>query len=419
MKKKVLQDSVILFSLNMMASLLNYCCQIFMARILSIEDFGTINIVFSFLLIISVPGNTLTMLVSKTYAGSDYQIEQKSNMAFLYSAVKWIIVITLGTFLIGGIFSGAIKSIFNVQDDFIIILMIALGALGFFHPFFSGVLSGYKKFVFLGIYALLIPVYKLLALFAAKQSSQWKIYIILVIMIAGTIGTAILGWLLSGKIIGGKRPPDKYSGKSIQIRDCIGTLIINICLMIYMNIDLIAVRKHGGDLESGLYSSVLLFGRAIYYFSTTLASMILPLAASAKKNNDSSSMLLFIVVGIQTAFSFLCTVPLLFFGKPILAFLFGSTYQTAEPYIKYICFISISLSLKTILANYMVGIERGGTASFILSIEMVFILGMLFLTKDIFHILFIIGGVGAFVCVILLTVCCVTLRKARRDRKKQ
>lgn len=418
MKNKVLKDSVILFGLNMLASLLNYCCQIFMARILSIEDFGTINIVFSFLLIISVPGNTLTMLVSKTYAGSDCQTEQKNNLDFLYSAVKWIAFISAGTFLLGGICSGAIKSIFNVQDDFIIILMIALGALGFFHPFFSGVLSGYKKFVFLGLYALLIPVYKLVALFVAGQSSRWRVYIILLIMIAGTLGTAVLGWFLSRNIIGGRRQHDKQSGKSIQIRDCIGTLIINICLMIYMNIDLIAVRKHGGDTESGLYSSVLLFGRVIYYFSTTLASMILPLAASAKKNNDNSSALLFIVVGVQAVFSFLCTVPLLLFGGSILGYLFGGGYQAAEPYIKYICFISIALSLKTVLANYMVGIERGGIASFILSIETVFILGMLFLTRDIFRILFIIGSVGGSVCFILLTVCCVTLRKARKDRLK-
>ena len=73
---EIYKDGICLFGINMFASMLNYICQILMARILSVESFGEINAIFSYLLIIGVPGTTLTMLVSKFYAQSDYVKER-------------------------------------------------------------------------------------------------------------------------------------------------------------------------------------------------------------------------------------------------------------------------------------------------------------------------------------------------------
>ena len=51
----IYKDGICLFGINMFASMLNYICQILMARILSVESFGEINAIFSYLLIIGVP----------------------------------------------------------------------------------------------------------------------------------------------------------------------------------------------------------------------------------------------------------------------------------------------------------------------------------------------------------------------------
>ena len=66
--KKYARESILLFFINIFASFLNYVCQLVMARYLSVSDFGTVNTVFSYLLIVGVPGSTLTMVVSKKFA---------------------------------------------------------------------------------------------------------------------------------------------------------------------------------------------------------------------------------------------------------------------------------------------------------------------------------------------------------------
>ena len=71
MEKKdtqLLRASTILFVLNITASALNYLCQLVLARVLSVESYGTVNTIFSFMMIVAVPGTTLTMVVAKYYA---------------------------------------------------------------------------------------------------------------------------------------------------------------------------------------------------------------------------------------------------------------------------------------------------------------------------------------------------------------
>ena len=46
LKDSVLRESTILFALNMLASVLNYVCQLLIARVLSVDCFGTINTIF-------------------------------------------------------------------------------------------------------------------------------------------------------------------------------------------------------------------------------------------------------------------------------------------------------------------------------------------------------------------------------------
>lgn len=68
LKGDLIGESTVLFMLNMLASILNYVCQLLMAQVLSVESFGTVNTIFSFMLIVSVPGTALTMTASKYYA---------------------------------------------------------------------------------------------------------------------------------------------------------------------------------------------------------------------------------------------------------------------------------------------------------------------------------------------------------------
>ena len=68
--KNILNDSlfkngIYIFIFSMSANFFNYLFQIAMGRLLTVSEYGTLNSLFSILLIISVPAGTITIIAAK------------------------------------------------------------------------------------------------------------------------------------------------------------------------------------------------------------------------------------------------------------------------------------------------------------------------------------------------------------------
>lgn len=399
-KDKVLQASSILFILNMLASALNYACQLFMARTLSVESFGTINTIFSFLLIVGVPGTTLTMIVAKYYAETE-EYEKKMRCEYMASIVRGVFALSIIAFVLCMVLAKPLSRVLAINDISVLVFTFILSALSFFQPLYSGVFSGNKRFILVGIYSLLIPLYKIISVFVAKIASKSdfeRLYIVLAVMILGTIFTAVFGHVQTKHIVGEFSNVGKSNAHIKFRKDDINTLVLNICLMIYMNIDLLAVRYYGTADESGLYSSVLLFGRVVYYFATTLGTILLPMAATVKDDQEEQMKLLNKTLIMMLGFIFLCMVPINLLGEFIIEILYGEAYVGATMYIKYVSLISSILSICTVLINYLVGIGKTKVAT----VSMVFVIAtigvLLTIQREVETILLgiaIIGLVGS------------------------
>ena len=221
-----------------------------------------------------------------------------------------------------------------------------------------------------------------------------KLYIILVGMIAGTIITALIGHLKMKSILGKATHAKKEKSDIVFNKDDFNTLTLNICLMIYMNIDLLSVRYHEVNNESGLYSAVLLFGRIIYYFSTTLGTILLPVAANREMTDKEKLKTLNKTLVVLMLFSFLCIVPINIGKTFLLNLLYGADYLDAAPYVKYISIISITLSICTVLVNYLVGIGKTKFATLTMLIVNILIILYVTIVKNINYILIGISVIG-------------------------
>lgn len=392
MKKRniLLQASTILFMLNISASALNYLCQLVMARTLSVESYGTINTIFSFMMIIAVPGTTLTMIVAKYYAGNAFD-----RVGYLKKQLQVVLVLTVAVFVILVVARNQLCRVLKINDGFVVSMAIILAALGYFQPLFSGVFSGNKLFVLVGIYSLFIPLCKMVAIGGAciySNVDKTRLYIVLIIMVIGTLTTAAYGHNKSKRIIGIEHA-EKVIGEKLYKRDDINALILNLSLMLYMNIDLLAVRYYGSDTESGLYSSVLLFGRIIYYFATTLGTILLPSVASnvsdeIRKKTLNKTLILMIV------FALVCMLPINIFKEFFIRVLYGVNYISAASYMIYVSIISLSLSIYTIMVNYVVGVGRTKLTTRIMVIVDLVLLYVVWLVHDVNLLLMLIGLIG-------------------------
>lgn len=381
----------------MLASALNYLCQLFMAKVLSVESFGTINTIFSFMQIIAVPGTTLTMIVAQYFAGNGSENNRGEKQNYVRGQVRMVCALTLIIFLLLLTLSLPISKILVIDNTVILFCTFVLSALGFFQPLFSGVFSGNKYFIFVGIYSLLIPISKIISVAIAKLftvDDLERLYIILFAMIIGTVVIAFIGQWKTSLVLGKFRIFAGRGKKHLFKKDDLNTLVLNISLMIYMNIDLLAVRYHETESASGLYSSVLLFGRIIYYFSTTLGTILLPSVATKGVSDKEKIKTLNRTIGVMLAFAIVCMLPINIWKDFFVKLLFGERYLHATVYVKYISLISFALCLYTLLVNYLVGIGKTNfVTKVMITIDMV-VVGIAVLLKNTEYILCGIGFSG-------------------------
>ena len=407
-ENKLAKASSILFILNMAASVLNYLCQLLMARTLSVASFGTINTIFSFMLIAAVPGTTLTMIVARYYAGIGENACSDEKQSYMCSTFKKVSVLTITTFLMFLVLIIPLGQLLVIDNSIVLVMVFLLAALGFYQPLYSGVFTGNKYFVWVGLYSLLIPLYKILSVIVAQTVTEidiYRLYTVLLIMIIGTIVTAFIGHWKTFSILGKFSLSKEQVSVPIFAKDDLYTLILNVCLMIYMNIDLLSVRYYGTDNESGLYSAVLLFGRVAYYFSTTLGTILLPAAANQKAIERNKVKVLNKALLLLAVFSAICIIPLNIGKSFFIKLLYGEAYLGAVPYVKYVCIISVALSICTILTNYLVGIGRTKLATVVMILVNITVLLFAYFAKDISTILRGIGIIGMAGALVIYLAC--------------
>ena len=390
---KFLEAGTWLFFLNISASALNYLCQLVMARVLSVGSYGTINTIFSFMMIVAVPGTTLTMIVARYYASND---ASNNERGYLKKQLLVVSTLTIIAFVILFALNGVMKNLLAIDDRFVLIIAFILAALGYFQPLYSGVFSGKKCFILVGIYSLMIPVYKLIAVggaFLYSENDKSRLHVLLVIMVVGVLGTALIGQIKTNSLVGKISKNDVYN-KNLYTIDDFNTLILNMSLMLYMNIDLLAVRYYGDEKESGLYSAVLLFGRIIYYFATTLGTVLLPSVAEKSLTENERKSTLNKALLLMVLFAILCMIPLNLWKSFFIQLLYGQDYLLASKYMIFVSIISFALSVYTIMVNYVVGIGRTKAVTVIMVVVDILLLSVLVFMKNIISILTAIGIIG-------------------------
>lgn len=392
-ESKLLKTTTVLFGLNILASALNYICQLVMARVLSVESYGTVNTIFSFMLIIAVPGTTLTMIVAKYYA-SDNRLF--GNRFFLKKQIMNVIILTGAISVILLILSGYLSRILSISDKYVLIFAILLASFGFFQPLYSGVFSGNRCYILVGIYSLFIPLYKIIAIIIAyvyTLNDILRLYVVLTLMFIGVVITAVYGHIKSYSLLH-KEETNIHSDGTLYSRDDLHTLFLNLSIMLYMNIDVLVVRYYGNETESGLYGAALLFGRIIYYFATTMGTILLPSVANVSSTNAEKMKIFNKAIILMILFAGSCMIPINLMKTVLIGILYGENYTNATKYVFVVSLISLSLSIYTIMVNYVVGVGRTKKPTIImLGVDIVLIIAAN-IVSDLNMLLYIIATIG-------------------------
>lgn len=352
-QKNFAKNSLIVFTLTTFGSALNYLCQILMGRFFSVSNYGIVNAIFSLTVIVSVIGSTASMILSKIISEN-----RKSSPNLCYKILSVVnsicIVILLGSIILSPLF------VHILNWNYLTVILAVISLVTSIYPIvYQGIFGGLDKFISLGLYTLIIPIIKILSLvliILLNISGINEVYSILLAIIFGNIISLMVGYIITKIHI----KETKKSAKKIRYiwQEYKNVFYANILIMFLMNIDILYLTFFYDSETIGLYSSVLVFGKMIYYFVTALVTVMLPLISKNKKDSKYVTKMLYKTLTYTIILTIIFLIPTNVFGKNILNLVFGSKYDSAIIYLKYASLISLSYSLNLILLNYLTGINK-------------------------------------------------------------
>lgn len=337
----VLGGSLIMLFGSGMVSVANFGYNVSMARLLGPAEFGHVTAVATLLMLASAIGLSFQLVCAKFIARNT----TSAAKALIHDGLMrraWFVGAAVGVGMI--LTSGVIAHLLRLPSPMLVV-MLAIALM--FYPALGvkrGVLQGTCNFRYLSGNFVLEALVKLLL----AVGLVWAGY--------GTMGAVggIAASLLAAFIfarIDFTREGSSEMVAPASFREGMQVIVFFVGQVVLNNIDILLVKYFFAPTEAGLYAAVALVGRLLYFSSWSIVSAMFPVSASVEPNQRPNHVLftpLLLVFGMSVLYIGVMAL----FPKTIVAMLFGTGFQQAEPLLSLYATATGLYALSVVLMTY-------------------------------------------------------------------
>ncbi len=346
--KQLFKGSIILLITFNLFSFLNLIFNSSMSRMLSLEDYGVLTTLISFLTIFCIFSESIQTIISK-YSTHEKNIGKLKNIikkslkkASSFSVALFLIYLIIGLFL---------SKIFNIKYSLIALTGLMLFA-SFYLPITRGVLQGKKKFSALGINAIIEGAAKLIIAIVLVLLGA-KVFGALIGMILGA-SFAFLASIFSLKDIFGSKEalsktPDIYEYSK-------PVFVVALAILLFLNLDIILARLFFNPLTMGAYALASTIAKIIYIGTNPLGRAMFPISTESK-TRESSRKALTNSIKLILSLIIIGLLIVLFFGDSIIWLYSGKIIPETLSILFYLALAMSFLSLTNLILLY--SLSRG------------------------------------------------------------
>lgn len=358
--KELRRGGFILLFMTVLANALNYLFQVLMGRMLTVEEFGTMNALFSWIAIVSMPIGVVTTTTAR-YVATYNAVGEKNKIAKLLKRLfGYISLGAVGVLVLGVILSPSVSKYSNINNTLLIVLLAVILSTGMFLPLINGTVQGTKQFFKLGFLNFGLTGFKLV-LGVGLVGLGYHLYGVMAALIAANFAMTLVGLYLIKGYIKPKGPAnseDLILGKKDIARYALIAFAVNLCIALLSNVDMVFVKRFFTASQAGLYGTAALFGRLVTYIPNALVLAMFPIAAEAELTRSGSRSVLIKALLYVGGLSVLAAAVLNLFADPAVKLLMGERFLPSVPYVRMTAMMAIPVGLMVTLANYCMAIKK-------------------------------------------------------------
>jgi O-antigen/teichoic acid export membrane protein len=331
----------------------NYLYNLVLGRILGPEKFADAAILITFLLVLSFVAMTFQLVTAKfsiIFEGSVFE----SFISNTYiSAV--IVGVILGTIVI--YFSPQLQIFFKTNSS----SMFTVFGIGV--PFYflmsvnRGVFQGKKELISLSITYQLEMISRLIITFGLLYFIKIEFSLLISI---GIFGSFLFGLFpLKIKKFSFSSFVKLEASQTIMVRKFfIITAFYELTQIIINNSDIILVKHYFDAYEAGLYASLALIGRIVYFVAWMFVMLLLPTVVQLKKEGKSTLPILLKYIGYIFAIASVIVIGCAIFPNQIIEILFGDGYLEISSLLWKYALATGIFAISNIFAYYYLSLDK-------------------------------------------------------------
>ncbi len=331
----------------------NYLYNLILGRLLGPAQFADAAVLITFLLVLSFVAMTFQLVTAKfsvLFEGTLF----KTFISKIYRNALGV-GIALGALIV--VFASQLQQVFNTSSSIMFVIFGIGVPLYFLMSVNRGVFQGKKAFKSLSMTYQTEMLSRLLFTLGLIFLLDIQSSVVIAMGILISFGFGLIPFKY--KHIGLKATGiiDKISSKQIK-RFFILTAFYELTQIIINNSDILLVKHYFESYEAGLYASLALIGRMVYFIAWMFVMLLLPAVVQLKKEGKDTSPVLFKYTGYIAAIASVIVFACAVFPETVIHLLFGEHYIAMASLLwKYALATSV-FAISNIFAYYYLSLDR-------------------------------------------------------------
>ena len=331
----------------------NYAYNLILGRVLGPEAFADAAILITFLLVLSFIAMTFQLAVAKFTAEFDAnQSDQFLKKAYSYATRFGFI---LGLTVI--VSAGFLQQVFNTASSSMFVIFGCAIPLYFIMSVNRGTLQGNQSFIPLSLTYQLEMLFRLIVTFSLLLI--FKIAPSYAVSIA--IGLSFIAGLFPFKTFSLKQKaslPIARDHYKLVLKFFILTAFYELTQIVCNNSDILLVKHFFESYEAGLYASLALIGRVVYFVTWMFVMILLPKVIQLRKAGENSVPVLMKYVGYVCLLAFTITSVTFIAPEFAVRVLFGTAYIAVAPLLGWYALATSFFAISNIFAYYFLSLDQ-------------------------------------------------------------
>ena len=352
LKKRISPEQVFMLSV-LAVNGGNYLYNLILGRLLGPAQFADAAVLITFLLTLSFMAMTFQLVTTKFSVLFENQLFKSFILKTYKNALA--VGVTMGALIIG--FATQLQQLFNTSTSSMFVIFGCGVPLYFLMSVNRGVFQGKKAFKALSItyqsemLSRILITLGLIFLFNMQSS------VVIAIGILISFGFGLVPFKF--KAIDFKSSPviDVLHVKQVR-RFFMLTAFYEFTQIIINNSDILLVKHYFEPYEAGLYASLALMGRIVYFIAWMFVMLLLPTVVQLKKEGKETASTLFKYVGYIAVISSAIVLACLSFPETIINLLFGKSYIAMAPFLWKYAIATSMFAISNIFAYYYLSLDK-------------------------------------------------------------